>query len=154
MFSLWLMRLRIRRQVFVSRVRIRLMNRRNKFLAAGALIGVAALGALSFWGWIMWPQTSLFSSRATAQARGLIEKGRYDQALREIDDHLAQNPSDRAWAGLKDQMLKEMKVELRLHYLRGNKLPVQNAERGKLALSPSDTYYDVVNPSESCHLYL
>jgi hypothetical protein len=126
------------------------MYRRNRRIASG----VAVLLALGFWGWFLWPKASLSASAATSGARKLTASGRYDEAIREIDDHLRQSPGNKDWSALKDEIDKEMTVSLRLHYLRGNKLPVQKADRGKLTLSPSDTYYYVVDPSESCNLYL
>jgi hypothetical protein len=120
------------------------------FKMAGVL---AAVAVVAYLGWTMWPHTSP-ASAATSAERKVISSGRYDDALRDIDGHLSRDPGNKEWTGLKDRLLKKLTVRLKLHYLRGNKLPLQKAERGKLTLSPSDTYYYVVEPSESCNLYV
>ena len=139
MVRFWFIRLRLRWQVFASRFRLFVLRRPGIMRAARAAIVLTAVAAAAFWAWMMWPQTSLSASLATSGARKLTAGGHYDEALRDIDGHLRQSPGNKAWAALKDQLVKEMTVSLRLHYLRGNKLPVQSAERGKLTLSPSDT---------------
>ena len=124
---------------------------RNRVRSFTILLAVAIMTASGFVARAFWPQQA---APTTAKARKLAEKGNYDDALRIIETNLQKNPNSKPWADMKDSLLKEMKVDLRLLYYRQNKSPRRKAKEGKLDLSPSDSYYFVVDPSESCYLYL
>ena len=152
--TLWMYRIRMWRYMFASRFHMYFFMHRRQVLLSGLLMALAAVMGVGFWGWIVWPRPAVCTGVMRAQACGLMEQGRYDDALADIEAHLKREPGAKNWRGLKDMMLKEMTVDFHLQYLSGGKLPVKRAQSGKLVLSPSDKYYYVVNPSESCHLYL
>ena len=154
MVSVWWFKLRLWLTMLAGSVRVWKLLHPNTVVYTGTVLTAAIVIALGFWGWVMWPQSSLESSWASSQANKLVKQGRYDEALKSIDEHLARDPSHRPWTGLRDHLLREMKVDVRLLYLHGNKMPLKSAQSGKLTLSASDKYWYVVNPSESCHLYL
>ncbi len=154
MLRWWLFRIRMWTDVQKSRLRMGLFMHRRAARASGIAAAIAALVSLAFFAWIAWPRPPVCSGLVRAQACELMEAGRYTDALADIEEHRKREPEKSIWAGLTDLMLKEMTVRLRLHYLAGGKMPIKKVQAGKLALSTSDKYYYVVDPSESCYLYL
>ena len=126
----------------------------GRALAWIAVIGVAFI--LAGGGFYVWkkygeskhaPVVADASRPDVGEVLKMREAGQYDYAIQLIGDGLGRNPENRELAALRADFMEDLKVDFRLHYLRGQRLPEKTGAGSELAVSPASTYYYSVNPT-------
>lgn len=78
----------------------------------------------------------------------------YERALKLAEEGAGRRPQDQEWLDLHRELMTDLKVDFRFHYLPQRRLPARTAGSDQVRLGPDDGYYLTVHPSDRCHLYL
>lgn len=100
------------------------------------------------------PDEQKIVSYSAKQIHKAIVDGDYDTAIEQLNQGLKANPDDASLKGLYSQLMDEITIDFKFHYLPGQRRFVTAPLSGNLVLTKEDPYYLTAHASDYCYLYI
>lgn len=144
------------------RLRFRRFWRRNKWIISLVFIVIPLFSILVLWGKKEIPlivnkmqEAKVNPSTVSDDIFQAIKEGDYDNTINRIRHELDKNPENPDLKKLWSQIMDNLTVDVKFHYLIGRKkYKMTNNLSPELTLTPRDPYYLTINPSHNCYLFV
>ena len=145
-----------------NRLQRRIFLHKFKGIVVKVLIPVIVCAFIIFFGYHFFktfgiqkpeaPQAPVTTS--SMQVHDALVKGDYGTVLKLLEENKGEKNTDAGLRQIHDQVMKELTIDMKFHYLPGQKKPVTAPMSDNLTLTSDDPYYLTINASDRCYVYI
>jgi uncharacterized protein DUF4384 len=99
-------------------------------------------------------QQELADSPIATQVNEAVVDGNYSEALKFLNQGLEKEPDNIALNKIQSQLMEELSIDFKFHYLPGRRSHATNISSGDATLTSDDPYYLTLHISDPCYLYV
>jgi hypothetical protein len=145
-----------------NRLQRRVFLRKFKVFAMKGLLPIIGCAVIIFLGFYFLKEKGIPRAEvpqvpkttSSMQIHDAIVNGDYNTVFKLLDENNAANSADASLKQIHTQVMSELKIDMKFHYLPGQRRPVTAPKSENPTLSSNDPYYLTINASDRCYVYI